>query len=209
MLGLGHGRAQVQHVRIGGTREGAVLAYRIEVLQDTGAYAGFGAVLPFMTRMMTSGPYKIPGPSARAIRWSPIRRRPRRIAGPAARGHGRHRADHGPVRARNRHGPAELRRRNLIEKDDFPYTTPVDTVYDVGDYHRALDLALEVAGYDDLRAEQVRRRTAGDVRQLGIGCRATWRSRTDCPMVSSAPSKFDRTAGDRGAREPRRTVKGT
>jgi len=45
----------------------------------------------------------------------------------------------------------------------------VDTVYDVGDYHRALDLALEVAGYDDLRAEQVRRRTAGDVRQLGIG----------------------------------------
>jgi len=69
----------------------------------------------------------------------------------------------------------------LIEKDDFPTRHPVDDGSDVGDYQsRALDLALEVAGYDDLRAEQVRRRTAGDVRQLASGCRATWRSRTDC-----------------------------
>jgi carbon-monoxide dehydrogenase large subunit len=65
--------------------------------------------------------------------------------------------------------PAELRRRNLIDKEEFPYTTPVETVYDIGDYHLALELALEVAGYDDLRSEQERRRASGDVRQLGIG----------------------------------------
>ena len=65
--------------------------------------------------------------------------------------------------------PAELRRRNLISKDDFPYTTPVETVYDVGDYTRALDLALEVAGYEELRAEQARRRESGELLQLGIG----------------------------------------
>ena len=53
--------------------------------------------------------------------------------------------------------PAELRRRNLIGNDEFPYTTPVDTVYDVGDSLRALDLALDTAGYDQLRAEQARR----------------------------------------------------
>jgi len=170
MLGLGHGRAQVQHVRIGGTREGAVLAYRIEVLQDTGAYAGFGAVLPFMTRMMTSGPYKIP--RAECASYSVVTNS---TPTTAYRGAGRPEATAAIERIMDLFAreidmdPAELRRRNLIEKDDFPYTTPVDTVYDVGDYHRALDLALEVAGYDDLRAEQVRRRTAGDVRQLGIG----------------------------------------
>ena len=65
--------------------------------------------------------------------------------------------------------PAELRRRNLIAKDNFPYTTPVDTVYDVGDYTRSLDLALEIAGYEGLRAEQSRRRDADALRQLGIG----------------------------------------
>ncbi|MGC2176057.1 MAG: molybdopterin cofactor-binding domain-containing protein, partial [Acidimicrobiales bacterium] len=60
MLGLGHGRAQIQHVKIGGTREGDIRAYRLEVLQDSGAYPGFGTVLPFMTRVMVSGPYDIP-----------------------------------------------------------------------------------------------------------------------------------------------------
>jgi len=62
-----------------------------------------------------------------------------------------------------------LRRRNLIEKDDLSLHDTRGHGLRRRDYHRALDLALEVAGYDDLRAEQVRRRTAGDVRQLGIG----------------------------------------
>jgi carbon-monoxide dehydrogenase large subunit len=170
MLGLGHGRAQVQHVRIGGTRDGVVQSYRIEVLQDSGAYAGFGTVLPFMTRVMTSGPYKIAKAECSSV--SVVTNS---TPTTAYRGAGRPEATAAIERIMDVFAreidmdPAELRRRNLIGKDEFPYTTPVDTVYDVGDYHRALDLALEVAGYDQLRAEQARRRTNGDVRQLGIG----------------------------------------
>jgi carbon-monoxide dehydrogenase large subunit len=170
MLGLGHGRAQVQHVRIGGTREGVVQAYRIEVLQDSGAYPNFGTVLPFMTRVMTSGPYKIPKAECASV--SVVTNSTPTVA---YRGAGRPEATAALERIMDLFAreigmdPAEVRRRNLIGKDDFPYTTPVETVYDVGDYHQALDLALEMAGYEELRAEQARRRAAGDVRQLGIG----------------------------------------
>jgi carbon-monoxide dehydrogenase large subunit len=170
MLGLGHGRGQVQHVKIGGTPDGIVKAYRIEVLQDSGAYPGIGAVLPFMTRVMTSGPYKIPRAECASI--SVVTNS---TPTTAYRGAGRPEATAAIERAMDLFAreiamdPAELRRRNLIDKEEFPYTTPVETVYDIGDYHLALELALEVAGYDDLRSEQERRRASGDVRQLGIG----------------------------------------
>ena len=170
MVGLGHGRAQIQHAKIGGTRDGRVLAYRIEVLQDSGAYPDFGTVLPFMTRMMASGVYAIPKAECSSVsvvtNTTPTA---------AYRGAGRPEATAAIERIMDLFAreigmdPAEVRRRNLIAKDAFPYTTPVATVYDVGDYEGALDLALEVADYDELRAEQARRRASGDVRQLGIG----------------------------------------
>jgi carbon-monoxide dehydrogenase large subunit len=62
-----------------------------------------------------------------------------------------------------------VRRRNLIPKFDTPTTTAVDTSYDNGDYETALDLALSSVGYDGLRAEQKRRRDAGDPIAMGIG----------------------------------------
>ncbi len=65
--------------------------------------------------------------------------------------------------------PTEVRRKNLIPKDKFPWTTPTGATYDVGDFEGALDLALDASGYQELRAEQRRRRDSGDVRQLGIG----------------------------------------
>jgi carbon-monoxide dehydrogenase large subunit len=65
--------------------------------------------------------------------------------------------------------PVEVRRRNLLPPFDEAITTGIGTPYDVGAYERSLDLALEAAGYDDLRAEQRRRRDAGDEVQLGIG----------------------------------------
>ncbi|HEX6492891.1 MAG TPA: molybdopterin cofactor-binding domain-containing protein, partial [Candidatus Dormibacteraeota bacterium] len=65
--------------------------------------------------------------------------------------------------------PAEVRRVNLVPRDAFPYTTPVGTVYDSGDYAGALERLLEAADYAGLRAEQARRRGTGDARQLGIG----------------------------------------
>ena len=65
--------------------------------------------------------------------------------------------------------PAEVRRRNMIPTFLEARTTGVGTTYDVGDYARSLELALAAAGYDALRAEQARRRAAGDAVQLGIG----------------------------------------
>jgi carbon-monoxide dehydrogenase large subunit len=65
--------------------------------------------------------------------------------------------------------PAEVRRRNLIPTDAFPYTTAVGTTYDIGDYTGALDRALEASGYEQLRAEQARRRGDGARTALGIG----------------------------------------
>jgi carbon-monoxide dehydrogenase large subunit len=65
--------------------------------------------------------------------------------------------------------PAELRRRNFHHPSAFPLTTTTGGEYDSGDYATALDAALEAAGYGDLRAEQERRRAAGDPVALGIG----------------------------------------
>ena len=65
--------------------------------------------------------------------------------------------------------PVALRRKNLIGKDTFPYTTAVGTTYDVGDYEKSLDMALAQAGYEGLRAEQALRRASKATKQLGIG----------------------------------------
>ncbi len=65
--------------------------------------------------------------------------------------------------------PAELRRKNFIRPDQFPYTSATGFVYDSGDYEAALDLALEKAGYEALRAEQAKLREEGKGKLLGIG----------------------------------------
>jgi aerobic carbon-monoxide dehydrogenase large subunit len=65
--------------------------------------------------------------------------------------------------------PAEVRRMNLIPKFMEPHATAIGHTYDVGDFEGALDKALDAAGYADLRAEQARRREAGDEKLLGIG----------------------------------------
>jgi len=170
MLGLGHGRAQMQDLEIGGTRDGKVLAYRNTVLQDAGAYPAIGAILPFMTRMMAPGVYGIAkvecNSNAVVTNTTPVT---------AYRGAGRPEAAAAIERAMDLFAaeigvdPVEVRRRNLLPKFDEPVTTPVGTSYDNGDYERALELALDAAGYDQLRAEQQRRRAAGDRVALGIG----------------------------------------
>ncbi len=170
MVGMGHGRGQWQTVKIGGDRDGTVKAYRLNVVQDSGAYPALGAFLTFMTRTMTSGVYDIPAVqfNAKSIvtNTTPI---------VAYRGAGRPEATTAIERAMDLFAaevgmdPADVRRANLIPADAFPFTTPTDTVYDVGDYERSLDLVLEAAGYGDLRAEQASRRAAGGPLQIGIG----------------------------------------
>ena len=170
MLALGHGRGQVQHAEIGATRDGKVLAYRLSVLQDGGAYPEMGSMLPIMTRMMLTGVYDIP--RAEFASRSVVTNTTPTVA---YRGAGRPEAAAAIERSMDLLAaelgmdPVALRRRNYIGNDRFPFTTPMKTVYDSGDYERSLDLALETAGYEDLRKEQQRRRDAGERMQLGIG----------------------------------------
>ena len=170
MLTMGHGRGQIQFVELGGTRDGKVLAWRNVVLQDAGAYPGMGGFLSFMTRLMASGVYVIPkvefGGKSVVTNTTPTT---------AYRGAGRPEAAAAIERAMDLFAteigmdPAEVRRRNFVRKEQFPYSTSTGATYDSGDYERALDLLLDAADYRALRDEQARRRTEGQVKQLGLG----------------------------------------
>lgn len=170
MLGLGHGRAQVQRFKIGGGRDGRVLAYRLDVVQDAGAYPHWGAWLPFLTRLMASGTYDIERVECDAVSLVT-----NTVTTTAYRGAGRPEATAAIERAMDRFAveigmdPAEVRRVNLIGKDRFPFETRTGAKYDSGDFVRALDTLLERSRYQELRAEQARRREAGETRQLGLG----------------------------------------
>jgi len=173
MVGLGHGRGQIQTVKIGGSNNGRITAYQLHVIQDGGAYPGMGAVLPFMTQTMAPGVYDLPN-----IGVSSVSIATNTTPTTAYRGAGRPEAAAAIERAVDMFAaeigmdPAEVRRKNFLAKFDEAITTSVGTIYDVGDYERALDLALEQASYAELRAEQARRREAGDTVQLGIGLAA-------------------------------------
>ncbi|UBU17325.1 aerobic carbon-monoxide dehydrogenase large subunit [Nonomuraea gerenzanensis] len=64
--------------------------------------------------------------------------------------------------------PAELRMRNLLKPEQFPYTSPTGWEYDSGDYPKALRLAMDMAGYDKLRAEQADKRSRGELMGIGV-----------------------------------------
>jgi aerobic carbon-monoxide dehydrogenase large subunit len=170
LLAMTHGRAQRQVVKIGGSRDGRILAYRLEIIQDTGAYPRMGGFLPFLTSLMAAGPYDIAKVETayRVIvtNTAPIS---------AYRGAGRPEATAAIERAVDLFAaeigmdPADVRRINLVPADKFPYTSPCGAVYDTGAYVEALDKVLAGSGYAELRAEQARRRERGDVVQLGLG----------------------------------------
>ncbi|MEY3806321.1 MAG: hypothetical protein RIR69_1133, partial [Actinomycetota bacterium] len=170
MLSMGHGRGQRQRAKMGGTRDGRVTAYRLDVLQDAGAYAKAGAVLPFMTRLMASGVYDIA--KVQFESHSVITNTTPTVA---YRGAGRPEATAAIERTLDEFArvcgkdPAEIRRINYLQPSAFPLTTPMGAKYDSGEYAKALDAALQAAGYEQLRQEQAQRRATGDVVQLGIG----------------------------------------
>jgi len=171
MVALGHGRAQVQTITIGGTKDGKVLAYRLQILQDCGAWPDFGTVLaPFMTRPMSSGVYAIPAIECRTT--SIVTNTTPTVA---YRGAGRPEATAAIERAMDLFAaelgmdPVEVRRKNLIPKFGQPHTTAIGQTYDVGDYEVSLDKVLAAANYKKLREEQAQRRASGDTKQLGIG----------------------------------------
>jgi aerobic carbon-monoxide dehydrogenase large subunit len=170
LVAMTHGRAQLQTVTIGGRRDGTVLAYRLEIVQDSGAQVRIGAMLPFLTILMTPGPYAIP--QAESVAKSVVT-----TTTPvgAYRGAGRPEASAAIERAMDLFAaeigadPADVRRRNLLPKFTEPHRTKFGALYDTGDYAAALDKALAAAGYDELRREQAERRARGDTVALGIG----------------------------------------
>jgi carbon-monoxide dehydrogenase large subunit len=170
LLAMTHGRAQQQTVTIGGGRDGTVLAYRLEILQDCGAYPVIGALLPSLTVLMTPGTYRIARVEAAArtvvTNTTPVG---------AYRGAGRPEATAAIERAMDLFAaeigmdPAEVRRRNLLPAFTEPHANGFGALYDSGDYTAALDRVLDAAGYDTLRKEQAEQRASGATSVMGIG----------------------------------------
>ena len=169
MVAMTHGRAQVQDVALGATRDGRLTGLEVSVVGDAGAYPGQGTSLPVYTGLMSSGAYDIP-----KIHFVARTAATNTTVVSAYRGAGRPEAISLIERAMDMLAsdlsidPAELRRRNLIE-GGFPHTTATGMTYDSGDYRRALEMALEASGYEHLRLEQKARRARGDRLQLGVG----------------------------------------
>ena len=170
MVGLGHSRAQRQHVRIGGDRDGTIRCLEARIVGDAGAYPVMAPNLVNNAGILLPGPYRIEHvrfeAEAVVTNTTPV---------VAYRGAGRPEAGALVDRAVDLFAaevgldPLEVRRRNLLRADEFPWPSPTGLTYDSGDYHRALDVALGELDLDGLRAEQRRRREANDPIQLGIG----------------------------------------
>ncbi len=167
---MGWGRSQYNTITLGGTRDGDFTHLQFDCLAESGAYGGAGMFMPAFTKMMVQGVYEIENVSflTKAVftNAAPIE---------AFRGAGRPEAAAAIERVVDAFaaevgiGPVEVRRRNYIDSDRFPYLTAGRVTYDSGDYEATLDTALAAAGYDDLRSDQAERRARGDRIELGIG----------------------------------------
>jgi carbon-monoxide dehydrogenase large subunit len=169
LTGPPHGRGQNQRVRMAADPDGRILAYELDVDADVGGYPHTGAFVPMATSMMATGAYAIPQVHvrSRAVVTNTAPTSPYRGAGrPEAASAIERTVD--LLAHRLGIDPAELRRRNLIRPDAFPYQTPTGFTYDSGNYPAALDLALETVDYAGWRREQAARRSRGGT-PIGIG----------------------------------------
>lgn len=166
-----HGRGEIQYVEAAYRKDGVLLALRTRYYTDLGAYCfgGTHAVAETLTPSGGAGAYTVAH-----LEWSVYGVYTNKMSVGPYRGYGQHATAYAAERvmdsiaARLGLDPAEVRRRNLIPAGAFPYRTPTGRVHDSGDYHRGLEMALELAGYDELRAEQARRRARGQLMGLGI-----------------------------------------
>ena len=168
-LGMSHARGKISHVELASTREGRVTGMRVRHYADLGAYPkGPETTLSMGSVMSCVGAYQIPEVDleVHAVYTHRTPEAPYRGAG---RPEGIFLIERAmDILARDLNmDPAEIRRRNFIPAESFPYTTPSGDVYDSGDYRAALEKALEVSGYSGLRDEQTRLRQEG--RYLGVG----------------------------------------
>ena len=166
-----HGRGQVQYMELAARSDGEILGMKVKLLADMGAY------LQLLTPgIAVLGSYTYPGLySFGAYSFECTGVFTNLTPTDAYRGAGRSEAAYAHERIMDdlarelEMDPAELRLKNLIPPFDEPTTAPAGVQYDSGNYEACMKKALELVEYDELRAEQQRRREQGVVKQLGIG----------------------------------------
>jgi aerobic carbon-monoxide dehydrogenase large subunit len=169
-----HGRDHVTKIELACEKDGTFIAFRTETLANVGAYlSNFATVTPtFLHGTLMAGPYRVPNVYVNVktvfTNTAPV---------DAYRGAGRPEATYSLERVIDKMcrelglDPFEVRRRNFITTDMFPYTTPVALAYDTGDYHATLDKAMamaDVAGFEKRRAASA---ANGKLRGMGL---STW-----------------------------------
>jgi len=165
-----HGRDIVGYVDLAAKRDGTVIGLKLRLIADIGAYNMLlTAAIPTLTMMMANATYDIP-----AIRCTLTEVFTNKTPTDAYRGAGRPEATYFVERAMDmlarelNMDPAELRRKNFIQPNQFPFATQTGAVYDSGDYEKALDRALQVAEWDRLKAERDAARAQGRLVGLGL-----------------------------------------
>jgi carbon-monoxide dehydrogenase large subunit len=172
-IATAQGRDHVTDIEIGAKRDGTVTALKVKTWANLGAYlsTAAGGVPTTLYGRMVAGVYKIPN-----IHVEVVGTYTNTCLVDAYRGAGRPEATYVVERAMDLVAdelgldPVEVRRKNFIPSDAFPFDTGIGMLpYDSGDYPKALERALEMLNYDGLKAEQDQRRAAGDGKYLGIG----------------------------------------
>lgn len=165
-----HGRGILAYVDIAGKNDGKVTGLKIKLIADIGAYNMIlTAAIPTLTMLMLNGTYDIP-----AIRAELTEVFTNKMPTDAYRGAGRPEGTYFVERAMDmvahhlKMDPAEVKRRNFIKPDQFPFTTQMGAVYDSGEYERALDLALKNADWEGMKAERDKARAEGRIVGLGL-----------------------------------------
>ena len=165
-----HGRDLICHVDLAAKRDGTILGLKMRIVADIGAYNMLlTAAIPTLTQLMASATYRIP-----AIRATLTEVFTSKTPTDAYRGAGRPEATYFVERAIDmlarelKMDPADVRRRNFIPKEAFPYQTQMGAVYDSGDYEKALDAALKASDWEGLKKERDAARAEGRLVGLGL-----------------------------------------
>ncbi len=164
-----HGPDRYFDVQAAFDTDGTIRAMKIRALDDVGAYAGRSPLQLGKPIGAICGPYKIA-----AIEYEPISVMTHKTPQEAVRGFGQSPTNFAIERAVDRIARflgmdrIEIRRKNLIARDQFPYTIPSGSTYDSGDYHAVLDKTLAAIDYPALVRERNAARTAGMLAGIGI-----------------------------------------
>ncbi|MCP3771483.1 MULTISPECIES: xanthine dehydrogenase family protein molybdopterin-binding subunit [Streptomyces] len=184
-LATHQGRGMIQDIEVAATREGRLLGLKVDLLADMGAYLMLVTPgIPILGAFMYPAIYKMD-----AYDFTCTGVFTTKTPTDAYRGAGRPEATFAIERIMDELAaelgldPVELRRRNWIRHEEFPYDSIAGLTYDSGNYEAATEKALALFGYDDLRAEQQKRNERGDTVRLGIGVS------TYTEMCGLAPSR--------------------